>query len=124
MLTNTAFSELLFKTIKYHPTFPALTKFGKLKKARKWCIQFVHWYNHKHLHSGLKFITPHQRHNGDDKITMAKRTAVYQLAKAVHPERWSKNIRNWSLPEVVTLNPDKIKLKAEFTKETNLMKAA
>ncbi|WP_167792034.1 hypothetical protein [Soehngenia longivitae] len=36
---------------------------------------------------------------------MEKRKGTYKNAKAKHPERWSKNIRNWSLPEYVSLNP-------------------
>ena len=36
---------------------------------------------------------------------MAKRIQTYELAKAKHPERWSRQIRDWSLPEYVCLNP-------------------
>lgn len=36
---------------------------------------------------------------------MEKRIETYKKAKANHPERWSKDIRNWTLPEYVTLNP-------------------
>ena len=36
---------------------------------------------------------------------MEKRIETYEKARAKHPERWSKNIINWSLPEYVSLNP-------------------
>ena len=36
---------------------------------------------------------------------MRKRKETYEKAKAKHPERWSKGIRNWELPEYVSLNP-------------------
>ena len=36
---------------------------------------------------------------------MKNRIKVYEMAKSKHPERWSKNTRNWSLPEYVSLNP-------------------
>jgi hypothetical protein len=36
---------------------------------------------------------------------MRKRKEIYEKAKRKHPERWSKNIRNWVLPEYVSLNP-------------------
>ncbi len=36
---------------------------------------------------------------------MKKRTETYLKAKAEHPERWSEDIRDWTLPEYVTLNP-------------------
>ena len=57
------------------------------------------------MHSGINFITPHQRHYGLDKIIMKKRKETYENAKTKHPERWSKNIRNWNLPKYVSLNP-------------------
>ena len=36
---------------------------------------------------------------------MKKRTETYKKAKAANPARWSGEIRDWSLPEYVTLNP-------------------
>jgi len=36
---------------------------------------------------------------------MRKRKKIYEKAKAKHPERCSKNIRNWTLPKYVSLNP-------------------
>lgn len=63
------------------------------------------WYNYDHMHSGINFVTPYQRHNGLDKKIMKNRIKVYEMAKSKHPERWSKNTRNWSLPEYVSLNP-------------------
>lgn len=101
------YSEALFRTLKYHPSFPALERFATLVDARRWCEQFVRWYNGEHLHSGLKFITPAQRHNGADEALLAARHTVYELAKKHKPERWSRNTRNWELPLIVSLNPNK-----------------
>ena len=101
------YSEALFRTLKYHPTFPMLDKFETIVSARQWTEKFVIWYNNVHLHSGLKFVTPQQRHSGADKEIRAKRHQVYQAAKAEHPERWAGDTRNWSLPDRVTLNPNK-----------------
>lgn len=101
------YSESLFKTLKYHPTFPMIEKFGSIEAARAWCEKFVDWYNTQHLHCNLKFITPEQRHTGADAKIMAKRHQVYQMAKIAHPERWSRHTRNWELPESVVLNPNK-----------------
>ena len=44
-------------------------------------------------------------HYGLDKKIMENRIKVYEKAKAKHPERWSKDIRNWELPKYVSLNP-------------------
>ena len=78
-----------------------------MTEARRWCERFVEWYNNEHKHSGLKFVTPQQRHTGEDKIIRKKRHVVYQLAKQRLPHRLSGNTRDWSLPKMVTLNPDK-----------------
>lgn len=101
------YSEALFRTIKYHPTFPMLDKFETILDARQWSEKFVRWYNNEHLHSALKFVTPQQRHSGADKTIRANRHLVYQMAKAQYPERWSGQTRDWSLPDTVTLNPNK-----------------
>ena len=98
------YSESLFKTMKYRPVYPN-QGFKNLTEAREWISKFVHWYNHEHLHSGINFITPYQRHYGLDIDIMKKRIETYKKAKAAHPERWSGKIRDWSLPEYVTLNP-------------------
>lgn len=98
------YSESLFKTMKYRPKYP-YKGFSSLFEAREWVAEFVDWYNNDHLHSGLKFITPYQRHYNLAQDIMNKRTQTYQQAKARHPERWSGKIRDWSLPEFVYLNP-------------------
>lgn len=100
------YSESLFKTMKYRPKYP-FKGFSNLEEARKWVRKFVDWYNRSHLHSGINFITPYQRHYGLDKEIMNKRIATYEEARNRHPERWSRNIRNWTLPEYVALNPVK-----------------
>ena len=112
------YSEALFRTLKYHPTFPMLDKFETIMNARQWSEKFVIWYNNVHLHSGLKFVTPQQRHSGADKEIRAKRHQVYQAAKAEYPERWSGDTRNWSLPDRVTLNPNR-KAKQESVAAAN-----
>jgi len=120
------YSEALFKTLKYHPTFPLLAKFETLLDARTWCEKFVGWYNLQHLHSALKFVTPHQRHTGADVGIREKRHAVYEMAKKQNPERWSGKTRDWTLPVFVTLNPNKqTKTKAmERTQETTMKPAS
>jgi transposase InsO family protein len=100
------FSEALFKTLKYHPGFPD-QPFDSLQQARQWVAGFQQWYNEEHRHSGLKFVTPGQRHRGEDRIILASRQALYEAAKAEHPERCSGPSRNWELEKTVYLNPGK-----------------
>ena len=118
------YSESLFRTVKYHPSFPAVTKFDTLESARAWMERFTDWYNNHHLHSGLKFITPHQRHTGADKVIMDKRHQVYQQAKTQRPERWSGSTRNWSLPSSVTLNPNKKANSLQCKDDSKMLAAA
>ncbi|MCB5560318.1 IS3 family transposase [Anaerosalibacter bizertensis] len=112
------YSEALFKTMKYRPKYP-FQGFSSLEEARKWVEKFVQWYNNDHLHSGINFVTPYQRHYGLDKKIMENRIKIYEKAKAKHPERWSRNIRNWALPKFVSLNPVSEDEANKFIKEQN-----
>lgn len=103
---DNAFAESIFRTCKYRPDYPH-KGFTALEEARAWVLEFVHWYNVRHRHSGIKFMTPSQRHNGKAKQIAAMRSVTYEAAKARHPERWSGKTRDWSLPEKVHLNPEK-----------------
>lgn len=98
------YSESLFKTLKYHPSYPDRF-FESIEEAKQWVRSFVGWYNTEHLHSGIKFVTPQQRHDGYDKTILDKRKSVYEAAKIKNPNRWSGNIRNWNYVKNVLLNP-------------------
>lgn len=111
------YAESLFKTLKYRCNYQP-QGFSDLSEARLWCKNFAYWYNHEHHHSGIKFLTPHQRHSGIDAKIVKKRNEVYEAAKARHPERWTKSTRDWSLPEKVYLNPEKNQSNAD-TYEAN-----
>ncbi len=100
------YSEALFKTLKYRPCFPE-KPFDSLEEARQWVAGFQQWYNEEHRHSALKFVTPGQRHRGEDAALLNQRAGVYAVAKSRKPERWSGNTRNWTRPEEITLNPKK-----------------
>lgn len=95
--------ESAFKTVKYSKTYP--NYFDSLDLAKSWVDEFVSWYNKKHLHSSLKFVTPEQRHQGEDKFILKQRAKVYEIARSKNPERWSKGCRNWRPRAAVTLNP-------------------
>ena len=102
------YSESLFRTLKYRPQYP-VKAFADLNSARDWVTGFVQWYNNEHLHSAIKFVTPHQRHTGEDIEILSKRKQVYFEAKQRHPERWSGATRNWNHVRDVYLNPEKQK---------------
>src|ERR1700730_9435699 len=103
---DNAFAEALFRTAKYRPEFP-LKGFADLASARQWAMRFVHWYNHEHRHSGIRYVTPAQRHAGQDGPVLAARHAVYQDARQRNPQRWSGSTHNCTPVAVVTLNPER-----------------
>ncbi len=100
------FSEALFRTLKYCPSFPR-KPFNTVSDARAWVTTFVAWYNGKHLHSGIRYVTPADRHARRDTNILARRHAVYAAAKKRCPRRWSGATRDWSPIGAVYLNPIK-----------------
>ncbi len=100
------FSESLFRTCKYRLGYPH-KGFTDIEAAREWVMQFVKWYNNEHRHSGIRFVTPADRHAGNDNQILNHRNAVYEAARQRHPERWTGNTRNWEPIETVWLNPEK-----------------
>lgn len=100
------YAESLFKTLKYRCNYQP-KGFADLSEARLWCKNFVRWYNYEHHHSGLKFVTPQQRHTGIDQKILEKRKLLYEAAKQKHPERWTRSTRDWTLPTEVYLNPER-----------------
>lgn len=97
------FSESQFRTLKYRPNYPG--SFETLGEVKAWIARYVEWYNKEHRHSGIGFVTPHQRRSGVDIQILEKRKETYLKAKELHPERWSGNIRKWDRPSEVALNP-------------------
>jgi transposase InsO family protein len=103
---DNAYAEALFRTAKYRPEFP-VTGFEDLNAARTWAAGFVQWYNFEHRHSGIRYVTPAQRHAGDDRALLAARHALYAKARERNPARWSRHTRNWTPVGAVTLNPER-----------------
>jgi len=103
---DNAFSESLFRTVKYCPQWPS-QGFLELRDARRWMLQFERFYNEEHRHSAIKFVTPAQRHRGEDKTILLKRRAVYEQAKQQRPERWSQDIKDMTPVGSVSLNPER-----------------
>lgn len=100
--TDNAYSESLFKTLKYQIDYPE--KFDRIEDSIVWIGDFINWYNNEHTHSSIKYVTPKQRHTDEDIEILEKRKNTYTKAKKKHPQRWSKNIRDWSKETDVKLN--------------------
>lgn len=101
------YSEALFRTLKYTPAYPK-KPFASIEAARQWVLRFVTWYNTEHRHSAIKFVTPAQRHYGQEEALLARRKAVYETAKRAMPQRWKgRATRDWQPVAEVWLNPHK-----------------
>jgi transposase InsO family protein len=98
------YSESLFRTAKYRPDYPR-RPYASAEYACLWVASFVDWYNHRHRHSSIKFVTPHQCHSGQAVEICWHRSVIYEQARRRHPRRWSRSIRCWREPEVVWINP-------------------
>ena len=103
------YSESLFKTIKYTAGYPQ--SFQSIEEAQAWMTRFTHWYNNEHRHSGIKYVTPNQRHTGQDRDILARRQVVYTQARLNNPSRWTIQDRSWSRPDEVYLKRPNHKLK-------------
>nr|WP_240946455.1 IS3 family transposase [Pseudomaricurvus alkylphenolicus] len=101
------YSESLFRTLKYCPQWPR-NGFADVDDSRAWVTDFVSGYNNEHRHSRIKYVTPAQRHRGEDSEILARRNRVYAAAKSKTPERWSGETRNWEPISTVALNPEKL----------------
>lgn len=104
------YSESHFKTMKYRPDFPG--SFQSMNEAREFCKSFFDWYNSKHYHSGLEFLTPESVHYGFADTILDHRNQVLMEAFQKHPEWFrGKKPKVKKLPKAVYINkPENIDL--------------
>ncbi len=95
MSNDNPFSKALFRTCKHVPGWPPRS-FASIAAARDWVQVFVVWDNTEHRHSAIRFVTPDQRHRGQEATVLA-----------AHPERWSGKTRQWTPIGSVWLNPER-----------------
>ncbi|MEO2228379.1 integrase core domain-containing protein [Escherichia coli] len=108
------YSESLFRTIKYCPWWPE-NGFRTIDEARSWLSRFMRWYNLEHKHSGIKYVTPgYNAIAGIDVQILEARKKVYREVCQRHPERWSKQLRDWELIQAVYLNQKKKRHNCNF----------
>jgi putative transposase len=70
------YSESLFRTVKYRPDYPR-KPFASKEQACQCAAAFVDWYNHRHRHSAIKFVTPQQRHDAQAMEICSHSSVVY-----------------------------------------------
>lgn len=99
------YSEALFRTLKYGPTYPRLP-FADISSAQRWVARFVNRYNSTHRHSAIRYVTPDERHFGHEHDILARRDQLWKRARRAQPERWSGKTRDWTPVGSVVLNPE------------------
>ena len=111
---DNAYAESVFRTLKYRPQWPS-SGFKDLNQVRQWVERFVHWYNHEHKHSKIRFVTPQQRHEGQEQQILDQRKVVLEAAKQKTPSRWGgREVRNCEAVGAAFLNPDReLQIKSE-----------
>jgi len=100
---DNAYAESLFRTLKYHQSYPH-RRFRDLLAVRAWVDGFVEWYNAEHRHSGIKYVTPNQRHYGEADAICSIRQQTYEQARQRHPRCRARPPRDWSQPQIVQVN--------------------
>lgn len=95
--------ESFFKTLKYTCGYPKF--FTSIEHARRWFADFINWYNKNHMHSGLQYITPFQKRNGEHHAIFERRNSVIAEAKQKFPARWgNRETRAYKVLAIEALN--------------------
>lgn len=108
---DNAFIESFFKTLKYMKSYPKC--FNSIQDAQYWIVDFLAWYNDRHLHSSIGYVTPNQKHTGQANKIIADRNTVKRQAYMANKIRWSGPVAEIPNPQVIVLNPSLITLQAE-----------
>jgi putative transposase len=83
------YSESLFRTFKYRPEYP-VKGFESIRWPGNGSGRFVWWYNDEHRHSAIRYVTPSQRHKGEDIEILANRHGFIKRQNNVGTNRWSR----------------------------------
>lgn len=68
--------ESLFGTMKTRVGYPG-KPFVSMEDAQEWVDRFVRWYNDKHRHSALNWVTPMARHTGKERRLLSLREQTF-----------------------------------------------
>lgn len=116
---DNAAMESSFATLKHSHSMPIPKCFSTVEKAQEWVNQFYEWYNTKHLHSGIGYITPNDCHNGRAPQIIENRNRIIR-------ESSIRCCKGYSLPNEVSLMSFSVKRKCveKNTKKAEYNKTA
>lgn len=81
------FSEALFRTIKYFRDFPG--SFGNLAGGRNYFSKYFPDYNDEFRHSGIQFLSPSERHHGQEQKILDQRNRIVEMTYNKSSHRYS-----------------------------------
>ena len=96
------FSESLFGTIKTYRNFPGSV--DDLESGRKYFLNFFNDYNYNNRHSGIQFLTPAQRHYGEEEKILSIRNRVIEEFFKENPHRYSGKPKKFEPIKEVKIN--------------------
>ena len=79
------FIESFFSTVKGHQTYPGY--FTDDIEAIVWFTEFFTFYNNERYHGKINFVTPVQKHEGQDTAIIERRIKGNELARKVRLEQ-------------------------------------
>ena len=89
---DNAYIESFFKTLKYMKSYPKY--FETIIDAQYWVADFLDWYNDRHLHSSIAYVTPNQKHSGEAESIIAARNEVKRIAYEANESAGLQNGRD------------------------------
>lgn len=96
---DNAHIESWHKTLKYTVGYPS--KFTSINHARVWYADFVHWYNTRHQHSGIGYVTPQKMRSGEAWQIFEARNKTLEEARKLNPTRWRQAKVRVYKPDIV-----------------------
>ncbi len=87
------FSESLFRTIKYFREYP--DHFDGLPEGRSYFTKYFSDYNDEFRHSGIQFLSPVDRHFGEEEKILNERNRLIQDFCTKNKHRYSNHPKNF-----------------------------
>ena len=96
------FSEAFFRTIKYFRNYPG--SFVALTEGRNYFAKYFPDYNDEFRHSGIQFLSPSERHHGQEGKILDQRNRIVEMAYNENIHRYSSEPKKFNPITEVRIN--------------------
>lgn len=96
------FSESLFRTIKYFRSYPDY--FETIAEGRTYFKKYFVDYNEEFRHSGIQFLSPSERHYGQEQKILDERNRLIEKFYQENAHRYSKSPKYFEPIKEVKIN--------------------